>query len=204
MKKGRGKSLDMSESKTPIPAWNPWKYATLGILIVLATALITGVVVANYVGNHNAATDLNPPPQAADAPPGQRLAAPTTAAPPPPPRANWAPGAPRSSAWGATRYASARPSKSDIERCNRYASEARNHTGQTLTDTLFGGALGAGLGAASGAIAGGGGGAGKGAGIGGLVGAAAGTLYGLNQANQEDKRSVAAYRACMRRHGYAD
>jgi len=30
--------------------WNPWKFTTIGMLAVLTTALLTGVVVANYVG----------------------------------------------------------------------------------------------------------------------------------------------------------
>jgi hypothetical protein len=62
------------------------------------------------------------------------------------------------------------------------------------------GAVGAGVGAAGGAVAGGG----KGAGIGGIVGATAGTLYGLNEANKNDTRSVEAYRACMRQRGYTN
>jgi len=62
-------------------------------------------------------------------------------------------------------------------------------------------AVGAGVGAAGGAIAGGGKGAGKGAAIGGIVGAAGGTLYGINEANKTDARSVEAYRACMRGRG---
>lgn len=102
-------------------------------------------------------------------------------------------------------HAAARPGSADIEACNQYASSsARDKTTETLTDALIGGAVGAGVGAAGGAIAGGGSGAGKGAGIGGLVGATAGTLYGLNNANQNDQRAAAAYRACMRRRGYND
>lgn len=31
--------------------WNPWKLTTIGLLLVIATALVTGLVVANWVGN---------------------------------------------------------------------------------------------------------------------------------------------------------
>ena len=183
-------------------SWNPWKFATMGIVLVLATALITGVVVANYVGNSK--TDPTAPDQGAtEQPPvpGQ-AAAPVPPAPPPPAQAvGPAPPAVPPPA----RQARVEPSSADIKACNHYASAAsRNKTQETLSDTLIGSALGAGLGAAGGAIAGGGGGAGKGAGIGALVGAAGGTLYGLNQANEHDARAAQAYRTCMKRRGYAD
>jgi uncharacterized protein YcfJ len=31
--------------------WNPWKLATIGIAVVITTALVTGLVVANWNGN---------------------------------------------------------------------------------------------------------------------------------------------------------
>jgi hypothetical protein len=65
---------------------------------------------------------------------------------------------------------------------------------------LVGGSGGAAAGALFGAAAGG---AAVGAAIGGIVGATAGTLYGLNEANTGDARAVEAYRACMRKRGYA-
>lgn len=190
--------------------WNPWKLTTFAILVVLATAVITGVVVANYMGGPAAKTDSTASQNPLPGVPADQAA--TEAQPPPvnapaiPP-----PNAPQSYAANpppphARAYdAPARPSRAQVERCNQSASSARSsRAGEALKDGLFGGALGAGLGAAGGAIAGGGGGAGKGAGIGGLVGAAAGSLYGLNEANRSDERAVAAYRACMRRHGYVD
>jgi hypothetical protein len=175
---------------------NPWKFATIGMALVFATALITGVVVANYVGNEKA----NPVP-AQGGEPAPNAASLESQAPPP----RVVPPTPRQAV--ARREAPAphpvaRPSADAVDACNRYASAAgQNKTTETVTDALIGGAVGAGLGAASGAIAGS---AGKGAGVGGLVGVAAGTLYGLNQANQKDARAVAAYRACMRRRGYTD
>jgi hypothetical protein len=194
----------MAEHRVTDHAWNPWKLATIGIVVVLATALVTGIVVANYAGSQ----DPNPVAMESRAPSQQdgwqasasnadgRIAA----APP----QNQAPALPverRAPAQHATRH----PGAADIEACNRYAASAgRDKTTQTLTDALIGGAVGAGVGAAGGAIAGGGKGAGKGAGIGGLVGATAGTLYGLDQGSQQDARIAAAYRACMKRHGYTD
>ncbi len=163
--------------------WNPWKLVTLGMGVALATALVTGVVVAYYVGNQGSQSESQQT--------GAGGAAPVQQAPAPP-------AAP-------AQRGPVKPSAADIEACNRYASSvARDRTTETLTDALIGGAVGAGLGAAGGAIAGGGGGAGKGAGIGGLVGAAAGTLYGLNQANQNDSRAASAYRTCMQRRGFTD
>ena len=156
--------------------WNPWKVIAIGMLVVFAVALITGVVVARYTGTQ----EPNPVAQES-APKAARLAA------------------------APVEHSSPRPTAADIDACNRYASSAGgDRTKQTLTNALLGGAVGAGLGAAGGAIAGGGSGAGKGAGIGGLVGAAAGTLYGLNQANQDDARAAQAYRVCMKRRGYVD
>lgn len=167
--------------------WNPWKVIAIGMLVVFAVALITGVVVARYTGTQ----EPNPPVAQEPAP-----KAPVAQEP--------APKAPRLAA-APVEHSSPRPTAADIDACNRYASSAGgDRTKQTLTNALLGGAVGAGLGAAGGAIAGGGSGAGKGAGIGGLVGAAAGTLYGLNQANQDDARAAQAYRVCMKRRGYVD
>jgi len=182
----------MSKAHISRQQWNPWKLATLGLSVVFVTALVTGMVVASYVGRKNSEPSEVQPEQTSPSPSQPAYSQP---APPPPPPARAA----------AEQHAMSRPAAYDIEACNRYASTAtRDKTTGTITDALIGGALGAGLGAAGGAIAGGGGGAGKGAGIGGLVGATAGTLYGLNQGNQNDARATAAYRSCMRRRGYAD
>jgi uncharacterized protein YcfJ len=96
--------------------------------------------------------------------------------------------------------APAKPSARDIRDCNDYARTDKAK--ESFKGGLFGSALGAALGAAGGAIADGGKGAGKGAGIGALVGAVGGSLYGLNKANQQDQRSIAAYDACMRDRGF--
>jgi type IV secretory pathway VirB10-like protein len=196
----------MSQVRLGRPDWNPWKFTTIGMGMVLATALVTGVVVANYVGTQRtapAAFDQAAPDQPANTEPpppvpGQAV----NAVPPPPQVRERAPAAPPPPP---VRRARVQPSTADIDACNRYASTAtEGRATKTLTDALIGGALGAGLGAAGGAIAGGGSGAGKGAGIGALVGAAGGTVYGLNETNQRDGRAAQAYRACMKRRGYSD
>lgn len=38
-------------------AWNWWKTATIGIAVVITTALITGLVVANWTGNDASVKD---------------------------------------------------------------------------------------------------------------------------------------------------
>jgi hypothetical protein len=164
---------------------DPGKLIAIGTALVIATALVTGVVVANWKDKETQGRESVLSKGTA------RQADPVT------------PGA--ESPREPVRQAAATPSPSDIEACNRYAKSA---TASTPTDVIekaaIGAAIGAGVGAAGGAIAGGGKGAGKGAGIGGIVGAAAGTLYGLNEANQKDARAVDAYRACMRERGYSN
>ena len=160
--------------------YNPWKLTTIGLALVIVTALITGLVVASW-----------------NKEPGKPVSAAAPAAVSRPPVANPAPvpAAPR-------RVATA-PSPAEVEACNAQANaKATDKTLEVVKDAAIGGAVGAGVGAAGGAIAGGGKTAGKGAGIGGIVGLAAGTLYGLNEAKSHDTRYVDAYRACMKEHGH--
>jgi hypothetical protein len=203
----------MSVQRGRVPTWEPWKWAAIAMGLVISTALLTSVVMARYgtpsilqpSGAPSAAApdvaqpqttsgQVQPPAVPPQSAPPQ--AAPPVAAAPAPPKlaAEPAPASRRR----------AGPSRADIDACNRYAGTASDRTTETVRDALVGGAAGAGLGAAGGAIADGGSGAGKGAGIGGLVGAAAGTLFGLNDANQREERTAAAYRECMRRRGYVD
>lgn len=42
--------------------WNPWKLTTIGLLLVFATALIAGLVVANRVGNKEQAKPVTSAP----------------------------------------------------------------------------------------------------------------------------------------------
>jgi hypothetical protein len=168
---------------------NSWKMTAIGMALVITTALVTGLVVANW----------SAPDRPSGAPPAVSLAS------PPSPSAPAAGAGRASTGTPATGPASARPTPTaaDVEACNTYArAQVGDKTVETVKDALIGAAAGAGVGAVGGAIAGGGKGAGKGAGIGGAVGAAAGTLYGLNEARSHDTRYVQAYRACMNGRGY--
>jgi hypothetical protein len=170
--------------------WNPWKVTTLGLVLVMVTALITGVVVARWSGERRAEVATSPTEPGTSAPAASvRTAA---ATPPVAPAAHVV-------------AASGPPPQSAIEACNRRAAEqsgARDKTWDTAKDAGVGAVGGAAIGALGGAIAGGGKGAGKGAAIGGLVGAGGGTLYGLNENKKHDERYRAAYAACMHAHGY--
>lgn len=164
---------------------NPWKLTTIALGLVGATALATGLVVANWTGKaSDPAKDSDKVAAVQPAPPRAAQAVPSAQAP------AAAPGVPTQSA---------------IEACNHTAATQagqRDKTTDTVKDAGIGAIAGAALGAATGAIAGGGHGAGKGAAIGGLVGAGGGTLYGLNENKQHDERYRQAYAACMRARGY--
>ena len=164
--------------------WNPWKLTAIGMAVVVVTALVTGMVVANWTGGER-----------------ERIAAERPAS-----KVAEQPARPArvSSAVAAT------PSKNAIEACNRYAAaeagsrkDTKDKTVEVVKDGAIGAAVGAAVGAAGGAIADGGKGAGKGAAIGGLVGAGAGSLYGLNENKKSDEKYRAAYSSCMRARGYS-
>jgi hypothetical protein len=166
------------------PGWNPWKLTAIGMAVVVVTALVTGLVVANWTGGER------------DRVAAERPATRVVEQPAKPARV--------ASAVAAT------PSKNAIEACNRYAAteagakkETKDKTVEVVKDGAIGAALGAAVGAAGGAIADGGKGAGKGAAIGGLVGAGAGSLYGLNENKKSDEKYRAAYSSCMRARGYS-
>lgn len=162
-------------------SWNnPWKLTAIGMALVAATALATGLVVANWSGKE-AGTKKTSETTSSGRPPARVASSPST------------PGAP------------AVPSQSAIVTCNQSAASqaaSRDKTMDTVKDGAIGAVAGAVLGAAGGAIAGGGSGAGKGAAIGGLVGAGGGTLYGLNENRKHDEQYREAYAACMRSRGY--
>ncbi|MEO7559344.1 MAG: hypothetical protein ABIT23_03695 [Nitrosospira sp.] len=172
---------------------NPWKLATIGILLVGATAAATMLIVGR-----DFKTELPDSPtaqisetqtpatggKAASTVKAAPVARQQTARPSSPPRATY-------------------PSQSVMEECNRYASEEVNSkTEEVLKNAALGAAIGAAVGAAGGAIAGGGKGAGKGAAIGGVAGVAGGSLYGLNETKSHDAEYQAAYASCMRTKGY--
>jgi hypothetical protein len=155
--------------------WNPWKMTAIGMALVVVTALVTGLVVANWSGTG-----------------GEQARTAATAPAPSPPASG-------------PRPASTVPPKAAIDGCNQYAAAQvgqHDKTMEVVKDAAIGAAVGAAVGAAGGAIADGGKGAGKGAAIGGVVGAGGGTLYGLNQNKQHDERYRTAYASCMRSRGY--
>jgi hypothetical protein len=170
-------------------SWNPWKLTALGLVLVMATALITGLVVANWSGTNQDAAE-----QKAATATASKPAAPTRVAtaphPAPAPRVAQAP---------------AVPTQDVVDACNRYAAGQagdQNKTTEVVKDAAIGAVVGAAVGAAGGAVAGGGKGAGKGAAIGGIVGAGGGTLYGLNENKKHDEKYKEAYAGCMRSKGY--
>jgi hypothetical protein len=172
--------------------WNPWKLTAIGLALVMVTALVSGMVVANWSGRAEDKQALEPAQTTARAVAPQPAASPRLAAAPAPAPVAPAPAAP------------ARPSQSVVEECNRVASQptTRDKTVEVVKDAAIAAVVGAAVGAAGGAIADGGKGAGKGAAIGGVVGAGAGTLYGLNENSKNSQRARDAYAACMRARGY--
>jgi hypothetical protein len=150
--------------------WNPWKLTTMGLLLTIFVALVTGLVVANWTGSKESDEKT-----AARAPaPAQTKSAPRVVASAPP-SAVRAPAAPAPAAPATTT-----PTPTAIDACNQQAASVAGpleKTKEVVKDGVIGAIGGAAVGAAGGAIAGGGKGAGTGAAIGGLVGAGAGTLY---------------------------
>src|SRR5437899_11517109 len=176
-------------------SWNPWKLTAIGMALVVVTALVTGLVVANWTGSEadKRATALTEP-AAKPAPVHAATSRPAAVAQSAP--------APRPAA---VAQGPSTPTPSAVEECNRYAANnagARDKTTDTLKDVGVGALVGAAVGAAGGAIADGGKGAGKGAAIGGVLGAGGGTLYGLNENKKHDEAYRAAYARCMRSRGY--
>jgi len=171
---------------------SPWKATAIGMALVMVTALITGLVVANWYGPEDAGKTATKD----GAPATAKPAALETHQPAP---AKAGPSAPGS------HLAPSVPTPSAVEACNQHAAKqvsARDKPVDTAKDAGVGALAGAAVGAAAGAIADGGKGAGKGAAIGGLVGAGGGTLYGLNENKKHDEQYRAAYASCMRARGY--
>jgi len=177
----------------PDSGWsNPWKLTAIGMALMVVTALVTGLVVAQWSGlpADRRIADPGPPP----ASPAPR---PEPAAP--------APTAPRAEVAPAPRPVSTAPTQAAVTACHREAAAQvgqRNKTTEVVKDGAIGAVAGAAIGAAGGAIAGGGKGAGTGAAIGGLLGAGGGSLYGLNDNQKHDQQYRDAYAACMRARGH--
>src|SRR5215470_5980673 len=172
---------------------NPWKITSLALVLVGATALATGLVVANRSGK-----DADKKPVEVSSSQARTASRATdSAAAPTAPRASTARAttatstAPVASTAPSALTPPAVPTQAAIEACNHYAateSGQRDKTVDTVTDAGIGAVAGAVLGAAGGAIAGG--------------GAGGGTLYGLNENKKHDERYREAYAACMRGRGY--
>ena len=163
--------------------WNPWKLTAIGLGLAVITAVVTGVVVANWSGR-----DVE---HKAETPSGATRPATTAQSSTPAPAA-----APQPAAL---------PSQAAIDACNQHAaaqSSQRSNTKEIVIDGAIGAAAGAVVGAAGGAIAGGGSGAGKGAAIGGVLGAGGGALYGVNENRKNDAHYRDAYASCMRSRGH--
>jgi uncharacterized protein YcfJ len=162
--------------------WNPWKLTTIGLALVMATAVVTGLVVANWSGSSSSSYEEKP------AAPSTRPSAATKSTARAPQAAQ-------------SRSASAVPTREVIAACNRYAASQVGEQDKTK-EVVKDAAIGAVVGAAGGAVADGGSGAGKGAAIGGILGVGGGTLYGLNENKKHDENYRAAYGSCMRARGY--
>lgn len=157
---------------------NPWKLTAIGMALVVATVLVTSLVVANW-------SDSDTDKKVVDVAPGRA--------------------APRVAASPAVPTAAGVPTQSAINTCNQSAAAQagqRENTKDTVISGAIGAVAGAAVGAAGGAVVDGGSGAGKGAVIGALVGAGGGTLYGLNENGKHDERYRKAYAACMHARGY--
>src|SRR2546428_1825984 len=137
--------------------WNPWKVAAIAMALVMGTALVTGLVVANWVG-----TETKPPVT-------------TRPASPPARRQAQMPAFPTQAVVDAcNEYAAAQAGD-------------RDKTADTVKNAAVGAVVGAAVGAPGGAIAHRGHGAGQGADIGGVLGAGGGTRYGLHQNKKHDE-----------------
>src|SRR2546426_471751 len=115
---------------------NPWKVTTIGMAVVIATALVTGLVVANWTGGDRAAQEQKTQQKVQQATPARVASAP------------------------------AAPSQSAIDACNKYAASetgSKDKTMEVVKDGAIGAGVGAAGGGAGGGGAGGGQGGGQGA-----------------------------------------
>jgi uncharacterized membrane protein YraQ (UPF0718 family) len=170
-------------------SWNPWKMTAIALVLTVVTAVVTGVVIANWSGR-DVAHKTETPSVAARPAATARTTAPAPAATPAP---------------AAAPQPASLPSQATIDACNQHAaaqSSQRSNTKEVVIDGAIGAVAGAAVGAAGGAIAGGGSGAGKGAVIGGVLGAGGGALYGVNENRKNDAQYRDVYASCMRARGY--
>jgi hypothetical protein len=184
---------------------NIWKLTAIGVVVAAASALVTGLVVANRAPAPTQEAKVESP-----------SASPTAVVTPPPAPAPGAvaqtPAAPAPTPPATTETPKpARPSRDDIAACNRHAASAAGGAPKEGKDKYIDVAKDAGIGALGGAAVGalggdvvkGGKGAGKGALLGGVLGAGGGTLYGIYDNKKDDEHYRAAYGSCMKTRGYA-
>jgi hypothetical protein len=170
---------------------NPWKLATLALVLTGVTAVSTGVTTAYMMRSFEGADSrahATPAPAAFASAPAADFAPMTTAAPPLATPAVMRPAvATHQAPVVHTRAYEPAPVRSAAvvtpvaTDCSTGGQRAMKIAKPGLIGTL----AGAGLGAIGGAITNGGSGAGKGALIGGIAGAAAGTGYGAYKTKQE-------------------
>jgi hypothetical protein len=156
---------------------NPWKLATLGLVLTLVTALSTGVTTAYMMRNvAPVPAQITAPATAAGVVPARVVV--TT----PTPQMVTTP-TPVATPVVVHRAVATRPAV--VEPVVTDCATGGDRAMRIVKPGLLGTLAGAGLGAIGGAIADGGKGAGKGALIGGIAGAAAGTGYGAYKTKQE-------------------
>ncbi|PYM20474.1 MAG: hypothetical protein DMD78_20790 [Candidatus Rokuibacteriota bacterium] len=179
---------------------NVWKLTAIGVVVAVASALVTGLVVANRASAPTQDARVEAPsaaPTAVVTPPAATPPAAVAQAPATPPAAAEAtnPGV---------------PTREAINACNRHAAnqagsapkEGKDKYIDIAKDAGIGAVGGAAVGALGGAAVKGGKGAGKGALLGGALGAGGGTLYGIWDNKKDDERYRAAYGSCMKSRGY--
>ena len=164
--------------------YNHWKLATIGMALVLTTALITGVTTAYFTRPIDEPAVVAPAPLAVAATPpvparrtAQPMARPVAAEP--------VTSAPVTSAPVTSAPAPAASPTRTVATVPADCSTGGDRALRIAKPGAVGGLVGAGLGAAGAAIAGGGKAAGQGALIGGLAGAVLGSGYGAYQTKNE-------------------
>jgi len=164
--------------------YNHWKLATIGMALVLTTALITGVTTAYFTRPTDGPAVVAPAPLAVAATPpvparrtAQPMARPVAAEP--------VTSAPVTSAPVTSAPAPAASPTRTVATVPADCSTGGDRALRIAKPGAVGGLVGAGLGAAGAAIAGGGKAAGQGALIGGLAGVVLGSGYGAYQTKNE-------------------
>src|SRR5262245_60234342 len=112
-------------------SWNPWKVTAIGMVLVMATAVITGRVVANWSGPDVSKKTATPETGA----PASKLAAVQTPAP-----------VPQTARPASPPPAAVVPTQSAIEACNQHAAKqvgSRDKTLDTAKDAGVGALAGA-------------------------------------------------------------